>query len=216
MKKYLLAFFAISLAISSVLSDTPEKWQLRKSKNGINVYSKSVPGTSIKAVKAEMVIPASLNSIMALLKDVPAFHEWVYHCKEAKEIKRPSEHELYYYQYTSVPFPISDRDLIIHSHWRQDEKTKAIYLNGVAATDILPEKPGVVRMNKFNSEWRLIPKGNGTVYVEYEVLVDPAGFVPAWLVNMASADGPYETCLSITRLVKLPKYKAATGIVKEP
>jgi hypothetical protein len=45
--------------------------------------------------------------------------------------------------------------------------------------------------------------------VTYQLLVDPAGYVPAWIINLAVVDGPYETALHLRDWVEKKKYKEA-------
>ena len=59
------------------------------------------------------------------------------------------------------------------------------------------------------SLWTLIPKGNGRVDVSYELIVDPGGWIPAWLVNMTMAVGPYNTILNMREELKKEKYQSA-------
>ncbi len=191
-----------------------ETWKLVKNKDGIKVYTRSISNSDLNELKAEILVHSSLNAIMALLRDIPNFKDWVYHCKESHELKKTGN-EVYYYQYTSVPFPISDRDLIIHSSWSQDEHTKVIYINGEGHPNFIPAKKGVVRIQKFKSRWNLVPKGKGEVLIEYEISVDPAGWVPSWLVNLSAVEGPYETCKNLRNILKSAKYTNAQHVVKE-
>ncbi len=192
-----------------------DAWKLQKNKDGIKVFTRAISGSSLNELKAEVLIHASLNSVMALLRDVPGFKDWVYHCKEAHELKK-NGNEVFYYQYTSVPFPVSDRDLIIRSSWHQDPITKAIYISGEGHPEFVPKKSGVVRIEKFKSRWSLIPKGNGDILIEYEIIVDPAGWVPSWLVNLSAVEGPFETCKSLKNILKTAKYANPMKVVKEP
>jgi hypothetical protein len=45
--------------------------------------------------------------------------------------------------------------------------------------------------------------------VQYELRVDPAGSLPAWLVNMLSSKGPYESFLNLKTQLLKPKYANA-------
>lgn len=193
-----------------------DDWVLKKEKDGIRVYMRSVAGTEIKEIRANFFLKSSLNSVMALLKDVPAYKEWIYRCKEVALLNQPNQNEIYYYQQTLAPWPVTNRDLIVHSHWKQDEASKIIYINGKCMPDYIPEKDGVVRIRNFSNSWKLTPMQNGMVEIDYQISVDPAGLIPVWLVNLTVAEGPYQTCLNLIKTINNPKYKASTGIVEEP
>jgi hypothetical protein len=45
--------------------------------------------------------------------------------------------------------------------------------------------------------------------VEYQLLVNPGGNVPAWIVNMAVIDGPFETGVNMREWIKKEVYQKA-------
>jgi hypothetical protein len=61
----------------------------------------------------------------------------------------------------------------------------------------------------FKATWIFKPLSKNTVSVEYQLLVDPAGDVPAWFVNLTMVDGPLKTIQNMKKLVQQEKYQKA-------
>jgi hypothetical protein len=55
--------------------------------------------------------------------------------------------------------------------------------------------------------WTLIPNKDGTVHLIYEFNVKPDESIPAMLVNMAVAFGPYETISAFRTWLQKDTYK---------
>ena len=191
-------------------------WKLKKQQDEISVYSREVAGSRFKEIKVTVNIQTSLSGIIALFKDVPAYTSWVYLCDKSETVKQGSEMEDYYYSETAAPWPVSNRDVVVYSKVRQDYDTKVVTSESKNVTGIVPEKKGIVRIPMLKSLWTLIPKKNGTVDVSYELSVDPGGWVPAWLVNLTMATGPYNTILNVREELKKEKYQSTKfAFIKE-
>ncbi len=58
---------------------------------------------------------------------------------------------------------------------------------------LLPRQDCCVRAQAYRTYWRLQALGGDRSFVEFEVLTDPAGALPAWLVNVIQKDWPKTT-----------------------
>jgi hypothetical protein len=72
---------------------------------------------------------------------------------------------------------------------------------------VLPEQTGLVRVKNAKAQWKFIPITDGKVKAEYELYFDPAGDVPAWVINAFIANGPYESMVKLRERVKLESTK---------
>lgn len=181
-------------------------WKLHSERDGIAVYTKNVPNSPFKALKAVCVIETTLTRLTAVLLDVKNTKDWVYATKVCSLLKQTSPSELYYYSEVGLPWPASNRDFIIRIAVVQDAKTKALTLIAENKPDYVPAKKGVVRIRESEAHWLITPLGNGTVKVEYTMAVDPGGLLPAWLVNLFVSKGPYQTFVQLRKQVKKPIY----------
>ena len=111
-----------------------------------------------------------------------------------------------YYSEVDIPWPASNRDFIVRLKVTQDERTKAVTVEGENKPALLPENKNIVRIRQSYSKWLITPLQNGHVQIEYLLQVDPGGTVPAWLINMFATTGPFESFQKLRMQVKKTSY----------
>ena len=191
------------------VSGQPE-WKLIKEDTGIKVFSKTVPDSKIKAIKAELILKASATQLVALLLDVNTATEWVFHTKSCVLIRKISDSELYYYSEVSLPWPLENRDFVAHIKVFQDPKTKVVTVDAPAVPGWIAAKNGIVRISHSVGLWIITPIDKERIKLEYSLQVDPGGVIPAWVVNTFAAQGPIESFKKMQVQLKLPQYKNAS------
>ena len=92
-KAIVFILLASVLVSFTTFKDTESEWILKKEKNGVTVYNRSVENSDLKEIKAVTQIKTSLTSIIALLSDRESFPEWVYKCEKAYTVKSIDETE---------------------------------------------------------------------------------------------------------------------------
>ena len=205
--KRLSIIFILVLFYGFIPDKSADNWELKKFENGITIYTRATETSNYKELKAIFQIKSSLSSVIALLNDVETYPQWVYRCETSKVLKKNSEQNLIRYQTIVAPWPVDNRDVVVEVHTYQDPKTKIVYQKVTPLPDYSPQLKGHVRIREFRATWTLKPLKNGVVEVEYELLVNPAGAIPAWIVNMALVDGPYETSMKMKERILYEKYQ---------
>jgi hypothetical protein len=204
MKNLILVIITFYFPIFSTRGQSPgelEKWKLIEKTDGIKVYSKAVPDSKIKALRAECMLDASVAQVVALLLDVKAVEKWVCHTKSCTLIKKVSETEIYYHTEVNLPWPLDNRDFVTHLKISEDPLTKIVTVHAPAVPGWIPEKKGIVRVNHSKSLWLIKPIGEHKVMVEYTLQVDPGGHIPACVVNTFAIQGPIETFTNMKKLL---------------
>jgi hypothetical protein len=188
--KYILLLFLLFF-------DDP--WIIKIEKNGITVSVKQIEGQEIKSVRSFVTINAPIEKVKSIILDIDNYPSWVYKCSKAHLLKSTSPNELIYYQYTNAPITIKDRDLVVGMYIQNENDGWTIDLK--ALPDYIPQNKNVIRINLFNSTWRLVRKGNKTE-VTNEITTDPGGSVPSRVINSLITDGPYNTSLNLKKLAE--------------
>ncbi len=196
-----LAFLLVGIAANA------QDWKLKRNKDGIKVYVSDQEGTSIKALKFTTTIEASMQTIAAVMTHVEGFNDWVYASMESRTIKRVSDTEVYYYALVDFPWPFDNRDLVLHSTFWQDKKTLALYSKTTSLPTMEKEHDGIVRIKETTIDWKFTPLGDGKVHVDYILSSDPAGNIPAWMINLAADQGPLQSMIKFKEMLKKEKYK---------
>ncbi len=191
-------------------------WELAKDEDGIKVYTREVKGAEIKEYKAVMNLKTSLSSLVALLKDVPAYKAWIYTTEKSEALKKINPRESIIYSMNNTPWPISDRDTVFYNSINQDPKRLIVTIKITGKNDYIPEKSNLVRIKTMNGSWRFIPKDNGIVEVNYQMHNDPGGNIPSWFINLVVVKQPFETLMKIKKIIMQDKYQNAKyNFIKE-
>lgn len=188
-------------------AQTSDGWVFKNDKDAVKVYYRKT--ADVHEIKLVTSLKSSLSGIVQLFSEVPNYPQWGYKVSESRLVRWVSDRECYYYSRLDFPWPLNDRDIVMHTTMVQDPETRAITATSVAAPDMLAEVPDVVRIRNARTRWTLIPGGSGWLYVEYHIYSNPGGNIPDWLVNMAIDTGPRETIKSMRKLLQQPKYQAA-------
>ncbi len=182
-----------------------EGWVFKGQQDNIQVYYRRTE--DVHELKVVTTMRGTLSGVVRLFDDVPNYPKWGYRLRSARLVQRVSEVEMYYYVCLDFPWPLSDRDLIMHTHLKQDPNTRILTSTSRAAPDRLPEEEGTVRIRKAHSKWVITPVAPGLLSVEYYLYSNPGGHLPDWLINMALDVGPRQTLKNMRALLLDPSYQ---------
>lgn len=199
MKRMILLVLTLFL---STLALADNNWELVRHEDDIQVFTRNVPDSLIKSAKGEVLISASMDDLLSVLEDVNSLPRWLFNCKSAKTLKQPSIVERYDYILTDIPWPNWDRDIIVRSVFQQDRKSQQLEITFDSFPNLVPLKPGIVRVKKMNGRMLLIPQNKNKIKVIYEMNVDPGGRIPKWLVNDMVTDFPFFSLKDLRELVE--------------
>ena len=199
MKSYYILF---ALIVSVSFATAQPSWKLVRDKNGIHVYTATVEKSKFKSIKVQTVLEGTIPKLMHILGDISKHPEWVYKAKSAIIIKQISPNEFIYYTETSLPWPASNRDAIIHLTMIPDTLQHSLNITAFSEPNLLEKKEGLVRIPYTNAKWH-VTESNNKITIDYVFEVDPGGDLPAWLVNMMADKGPFESFYKLKTKLKL-------------
>lgn len=202
-----LTLFASLILSMGGITERPadETWALKKEKDGIQVFIRNRVGSSLKDIRVTCTFKSTLGGIVHILTSKGEYKEWIYACSESYLLKDNGFFESYHYQVTDAPWPVEDRDLVLHTVVKQNMPTRQVEIMVKNVTDILPEYSGKVRVPYYDAYWKITPLGEGLVEVDYTISLDPGGNVPLWVINLAVSEGPLKTMQNFRS--RLEKYK---------
>lgn len=199
----LFAFFTVAAG-----AQQSDGWALKGTKDGVNVYYRD-QASSVQEIKLVTTLDASLAGITQLLTEVDLYPKWGYKIVESRVIKQVSDHEAYYYSRIDFPWPLSDRDVVMHAKLTQHPTTHVITAISKAMPDYIPAVKDVVRIRQATTKWTIRRQNADKLAVEYYINSDPGGNLPDWLVNMAIDVGPRETIKNMRGLLSQNRYRQA-------
>lgn len=196
--RLLFALLYLSIIQTSVAQPN---WQLQKDEKGIKVYTSENLTTAVRAVKVEVEFTQPIEKISAIIMNVSAFPDWIYGCIESSVITKQGDSVILYRHVTDAPWPFEDRDQI-SKFTKVRNKTTGTITIASASQSGFPAREGFVRITQSNASWILTPQKDGTVKTVYNLSFDPGGNIPAWMVNVFITDGPFETFITLKKMLE--------------
>jgi hypothetical protein len=178
-------------------------WHLVKQKNGIEVFTAPGGHDGLKLIKVMAEMSGSLQRVKEVFTNIPIQEEWVYATRKSYVVKKPDENNIFYYNETGVPWPASNRDVVVRMNLEADPTHKSLQITQEADPGALPVSKGLVRVKHLSGHWIFTETGNNKLKAVYFLDVDPGGSLPAWIVNLFIAKGPYETFVKLQQLLNL-------------
>ena len=194
--KYILVLLLILFSGQGTLF--AQEWEFAKEKDGIKIYTRFEKESKFKSFRGELEIEADLAAVSALIEDVKNFDRWDEDVSEIRVLEHEEGKWLKYYVVYDVPWPLKDRDLCVEAVITADPSSGARLILARSVPEAFPLNDDLVRIADYRQKWILQPKENGIVHITIEGFADPAGDIPAWIVNMAITDTP----LNILRAVR--------------
>lgn len=198
----------LMIATTSYAAADQYNWKIVDTIDGCQIYTSAVSGKDYIASKATCVIPARMEVINTLLRDIANYPEWMTDCKETKMLKIVDEQNdvfIFWFRQHIALFP--DRDLVIKSKIviQPEEGKDLIY------SDLTNEIPydagkGYVRMSSFSSLFTLQWKDRENTTVTYMIDPNLNKGIPSGAANGKIKLTPFKTLQNMKKMVKLSKY----------
>ena len=196
-------------------SDASDGWKLVNESNGVTIYSRPHPGSSLKEFKALGEITAPSRAVCGVIEDVDNYPNFMPYMAECKLLKRDGDALLSYQRIS--PRICCDRDFTLRTYrtsWSTNAGT--VYSNRWESANALgpAKKAGVVRVPFCQGSWLLEPTADDRTRATYSVYTDTGGLVPPFIANHFSMTGIREIFAAVRKQVQQPKYSAqrATGL----
>jgi hypothetical protein len=175
-------------------------WQKVQDKDGISVYRSNAPGTAVVAFKGEGKVDAPLLKVAHVIIDPARGTEWVDSLAESRVLRPISPFEFLEYDRFSMPLLVKDRDLVTRVTVEPDAAARRVIVRFVSVE--APEAPpaaGCVRAQLVHSLFELHEESAAVTLVKAEILCDPRGSLPKWLVNYFQKSWPVTTLEALRR-----------------
>ena len=200
--------FALILLSSSALGDDLP-WQKVKTKDGIDVFKREIPGKPVLAFKGIGIINAPISLVATVIFDATRGTEWVEDLTETRVLRWVGKDDYIEYDHVGTPFVMKDRDFVSIVKMRANPAEKSMTFS-YTSIDI-PDAPvtNYIRGNLLGTTFLLKSTDNGTkTYLEGDILCDPKGSVPKWIVNFFQEDWPVDTFKNLRKQVAKPDVHA--------
>ncbi|MCF8275147.1 MAG: hypothetical protein K9J17_00315 [Flavobacteriales bacterium] len=194
------------LLLIAILPLHDSTWELKKDKDGIKLFTRHEEGYSLKAVRAETVFSAPLETCIAVLRDIDHLNELFPDCEKVVKVKQDESSQTHYLQ-LKAPWPVTDRDGAFGLEYSYNAAEKTVTIEAKMVPGAYPEQSGIVRLNKGTGTWKFKRIDATHTSLEYYYLGDPGGSIPAWVANSVIEESPFRMLTNFHKLVKLERYQ---------
>jgi ribosome-associated toxin RatA of RatAB toxin-antitoxin module len=177
-----------------------EEWELKKDKNGIQVYTKGSENVTIKSFRGVTVLDASAEQILAVIQDLENYPRWLDRCEYGEILEKVSSETYYIHTKMAMPFPVKNRDVVQFIEVIKSENNILIYIK--STPNFIKEEEDYVRIPFSDGKWSLTPTDSGATKVEIISTSDPGGSIPDWVVNMMIVSTPFNMLENLQEYVK--------------
>lgn len=168
------------------------EWSLVTDRDGIKVYRAHTDDSLIKTFRGEAEVALQdFRSIAAIMDDYDFVAEWLHMVSEIEGVSRVSPYDRTVWVTTRLPWPVSDRDVVLNVWQEQDPQTYTLRMPFRHQQEVLGEKDSFVRIPRMEGYLEFRPLSPGRIALTIEVILDPGGYLPAWLANLILRDIPY-------------------------
>ena len=190
----------ICLAGSTSGFGAEKQWQLEQDGKGIQVYTRQVDGSPYLAVKATGIFNASADKVVTALGTGNGCSKWRSLCKSSKVLRTVSEQERYIHQVLNLPWPISDRDLVVHSTTVIDPLSQSATVSLVSASTILPPQDYV--RAESNGQFAIKVISDEEIEFTYIMHADLGGELSPDIINSQLASSTFKDMKLLQDLVE--------------
>lgn len=198
----------LSMPGSAQEQDIP--WKPTGTKNGVELFKRQYPGSGIIEVKAVTIVDAAPEVIESVIRDIPAYPEFMYDCIEGREIKQFDDEHIVILNITKMPWPVQPREVVVNSVVKKDFENGRfeVALVGMAEGESekwVPLTKGRVRMYELTGTFIGELLERNKCRMTYIVHANPRG-IPPFVVNLMIDKNPLGTLLGLKRMVSKEKY----------
>ncbi len=202
----LITLATVLMTLFTCQLEAQTEWELEKEEDGIMAYTRNKPGIKFKEYKAEMEIKATLSQALALFKDFSVHPKLFPGTSDIKVVLDEGNHYVTYVKF-DLPFPARDRDGLFDNNLTYESTSKTLKVEVKCLTDEFETNPDLIQMEYCEGYWKFIDIGNGKIKVINQLIIDPAGFAPAFIVNSKTVDDPIKTFKSLRVMIDNDKYR---------
>ena len=173
-------------------------WEPVDEAQGVRVWRKEVPGSPVVAFRGEATLDVPVARLIGVMMDASRGPRWVELLAESTWLREPSETEAIIYNRYDSPWPLQDRDYVLHRVLEIDRASRVVTSTYRSVEDpAMPEQACCIRGVSERTEWRFTHLGEERTRVEVEVLTDPRGSVPLALVELFQRSWPRNSILML-------------------
>jgi hypothetical protein len=184
------------------------QWIQVDTEKDCQIYTSTVAGKEYIAAKTSCVIPARIETVGVVLRDIANYPEWMEDCKETKILKVIDDKNDVFIVWLRQHIPFKkDRDLVMKSYVKNDpQKGQDIIYSDLTTEVTYDAGKGYIRMPSFHSTITL--DWIDREHTRVTLMIDPdlGDGLPKFVANPMIKTTPLKSLKRMMKVLKNPKY----------
>jgi ribosome-associated toxin RatA of RatAB toxin-antitoxin module len=166
-----------------------QKWTKIVSNEGVICYERKLTRSYYLEHRADAVIDSSIENVVEVLKDIPAYPKWMYNCTEAKILEGDDELSKVIYYAQGSSFGNFGSDIILSVRALVDLNSGKMIITLKSIDDHAYRHPDIktsanrIRLTSFRGSWRLEAQSKTSTIVNFTVHANPGKQKREYMVN---------------------------------
>lgn len=207
---FLMTALVLFVAVLSgdTYSQSKYQWKLESNSGGVTTYTSKVAGKEYIAARAVTVIPARMEEIGMIIRDIPNYNQWMNDCTATKMLKvQDDANDVFIFWFQQHVPILTDRDMVLKSNVILNYKDGWCLIKAFSTKEIAYDaKKGFVRMPTFSCEFFLEWVDREHTRVTFSIDPDLGKGVPVGIANNTIKGIPVKTLAGMKKMAKLQKY----------
>ena len=178
-------------------------WSTLYSRQGILVEKGSVAASPYHALRGTGIVQTNIGRAVSILYDHTRANDWVDRLVESRSLRKQGLKSVVWQRF-SVPWPAEDRNFVYLASPFYDEEKKYFQalMSDVSDTSITLTAAEISKIGDQScctmgkliyGHWQFRPTGQNSTCARVEILFDPRGRLPAYIVNQFQKNWPFAT-----------------------
>lgn len=176
---------------------------LKKDKDGIKVYTCPSDTSKFRSLVAKFELEnITFTELERFLWNVDNYVNWQYNMVEASLLQKTDNQSIIYRSVVDAPWPVQNREMIVQLSVNKNLGPDQLVFSMHTVPTEYPIHEDLVRVPFSQASWT-VKQVKNKLLVTYQLNIDPGGYVPPMLVNLAMAEGPYESFRTLKKLLEI-------------
>ena len=198
-----IALLEISITLMTHAGPPEVAWEILYTKQGIRVEKGLVAESPYHALRGTGIAQTSIGRTISILYDHTRANQWVHDLAESIELRDDALSKVVWQRYTN-PWPVRNRDFtyLAEPHFNEKKKYFQAWMTDISDTDItlsaieqhrIRDQSCCIAGKLIYGSWQFRPTGPASTCVRVEIMFDPKGYVPPFVVNQFQTNWPFNT-----------------------
>ena len=176
-----------------------DQWELEFDRYGIRVYTQIEGESPFKQIKVTTTINAPVEKVMEILLAFGEYNQWMNQVQESYLVNQ-ADSSYYVFILEDAAWPVQDRYQVSKLNVRQSVSKSKVQFKTVP--NFIEKRKDAIQIKQFEGYWELEDRADHQCSLEYVLIQNPGGYVPAWLANFQAVDSPFQSIYKLRELAE--------------